>query len=177
MLTLLWFSRDLRLTDNPALAAAIVRGGPIVPVFVLDDLDAGEWAPAGASRWWLHESLRALDDSLRQRGAALVLRRGPAETVIDELLDQTGADAAYWNRRYEPWATPRGERLKTRLKNRGVEVRSFQFGPDPRAVDGDDAEGRALSGIHAILEGLESDGRLRASGGRAGKNSRTRDRP
>lgn len=56
--------------DNPALAAAIARGGPIVPVFVLDDLDAGEWAPGGASRWWLHGSLRALDDSLRQRGAA-----------------------------------------------------------------------------------------------------------
>ena len=53
MLTLLWFSRDLRLTDNPALAAAIARGGPIVPVFVLDDPDAGKWAPGGASRWWL----------------------------------------------------------------------------------------------------------------------------
>ena len=54
-----------------------------------------------------------------------MLRRGPAETVIDELLDETGADAVYWNRRYEPWAMARGERLKTRLKNRGVEVRSF----------------------------------------------------
>ena len=125
MLTLLWFSRDLRLTDNPALAAAIARGGPIVPVFVLDDPDAGEWAPGGASRWWLHGSLRALDDSLRQRGNALVLRRGPAEMVINQLLDQTAADAVYWNRRYEPWATARGERLKTALRNRGVEVRSF----------------------------------------------------
>ena len=71
------------------LAAAIARGGPIVPVFVLDDPDAGEGAPGGASRWWLHGSLRALDDSLRQRGAALVLRRGPAEIVINQLLDQT----------------------------------------------------------------------------------------
>ena len=45
MLTLLWFSRDLRLTDNPALAAAIARGGPIVPVFVLDDPDCPPSAP------------------------------------------------------------------------------------------------------------------------------------
>ena len=125
MLTLLWFSRDLRLTDNPALAAAIARGGPIVPVFVLDDPDAGKWAPGGASRWWLHGSLSALDDSLRQRGNALVLRQGPAEIVINQLLDQTGADAVYWNRRYEPWATARGERLKTALRNRGIEARSF----------------------------------------------------
>ena len=136
MLTLLWFSRDLRLTDNPALAAAIARGGPIVPVFVLDDLDAGEWAPGGASRWWLHGSLRALDESLRQRGNALVLRRGPAEIVINQLLDQTGADAVYWNRRYEPWATARAERLKTTLRNRGIEVRSFNSAliQDPWAV-------------------------------------------
>ena len=125
MLTLLWFSRDLRLTDNPALGAAIARGGPIVPVFVFDDLDAGEWAPGGASRWWLHGSLRALEESLRRRGVALVLRRGPAEIVINQLLDQTGADAVYWNRCYEPWATARGERLKTALRNRGVEARSF----------------------------------------------------
>jgi deoxyribodipyrimidine photo-lyase len=125
MLTLLWFSRDLRLTDNPAVAAAIARGGPIVPVFILDDLDAGEWAPGGSSRWWLHGSLRALDESLRQRGNRLVLRRGPAEIVINKLLDQTGADAVYWNRRYEPWATARGGRLESMLKNRDIEARSF----------------------------------------------------
>ena len=125
MLTLLWFSRDLRLTDNPALAAAISRGGEIVPFFVLDDPDAGEWAPGGAARWWLHGSLRSLDDSLRQRGNALVLRHGPAEIVINHLLDQTGADAIYWNRRYEPWATARGERVKTAMRSRGIEARSF----------------------------------------------------
>jgi deoxyribodipyrimidine photo-lyase len=49
MLTLLRFSQDLRLTDNPALSAAIARSVPIVPVFVLDDLDSGEWAPGAAS--------------------------------------------------------------------------------------------------------------------------------
>jgi hypothetical protein len=125
MLTLLWFGRDLRLTDNPALAAAIARGGAIVPIFILDDIDAGEWVPGGASGWWLHGSLRTLDDSLRQRGNTLVLRRGSAEIVLNQLLVQTGADAVYWNRRYEPWARARGERLKTALTSRGIEVESF----------------------------------------------------
>jgi deoxyribodipyrimidine photo-lyase len=125
MITLLWFSRDLRLTDNPALTAATARGGAVVPFFVLDDLDAGEWAPGGASRWWLHGSLFALDKSLRQRGSVLVLRRGRAEFVIDQLLEQTGADAVYWNRRYEPWTTKRGEHLKAALNSRAIEVRSF----------------------------------------------------
>ncbi|MBV8474555.1 MAG: deoxyribodipyrimidine photo-lyase, partial [Hyphomicrobiales bacterium] len=110
---------------NPALAAAIARGGAVVPVFILDDADAWEWAPGGASRWWLEGSLAALDESLRRAGNALVLRRGPAEGVIERLVAETRADAVYWNRRYEPWAIARSERLKGALKSRGVEARSF----------------------------------------------------
>ncbi|HEY1944645.1 MAG TPA: deoxyribodipyrimidine photo-lyase [Roseiarcus sp.] len=125
MLTLLWFGRDLRLADNPALSNAVARGGAVIPVFILDDADAGEWAPGGASRWWLEGSLAALDESLRRIGSALVLRRGPAESVIGGLLAETGADAVYWNRRYEPWAMARSERLKSALKSRGIEARSF----------------------------------------------------
>jgi len=123
-LTLLWFSRDLRLADNPALAAAVARG-PVLPFFLLDDADAGAWAPGGASRWWLHGALEALEAALRQRGATLILRRGPAAAAIDELLAQTGASAVYWNRRYEPWAIARTEGIKARLKARGIEARSF----------------------------------------------------
>ena len=86
MVTLLWFSRDLRLSDNPALIAAVARGRSVIPVFILDDTDAGEWAPGGASRWWLHGSLDALSSSLRERGSRLILRRGKAEVVISQLL-------------------------------------------------------------------------------------------
>ena len=125
MTTLLWFSRDLRLDDNPALGAAMARGEPIVPVFILDDADAGAWAAGGAAHWWLHGSLAALDGSLRHRGAPLILRRGPAEGVIHQLLEQTGADAVYWNRRYELWAIARNAAIKTALRGRGIEARSF----------------------------------------------------
>jgi len=125
MVTLLWFGRDLRLADNPALVAAVARGGPVIPFFVLDDADAGDWAPGGASRWWLHGSLDALSKSLRERGSFLIFRHGNAEAVISQLLEQSGADAVYWNRRYEPWATARAECIKTALKNRGIEARSF----------------------------------------------------
>ncbi|MEQ9334270.1 deoxyribodipyrimidine photo-lyase [Thalassobaculum sp.] len=123
--TLVWFRRDLRLADNPALTAAVARGRPVIPVFVLDDEDAGAWAPGGASRWWLHHSLESLAASLEARGSRLVLRRGPAAAAIDRLVSETGADAVYWNRRYEPWATARDETIKTGLKRRGIEARSF----------------------------------------------------
>ncbi len=126
MATLLWFRRDLRLADNPALAAAVARGGPIVPVYILDDADAGDWAPGGASRWWLHGSLEALDGDLRRLGCGgLVLRRGPAEQAIHALAAETDAEAVFWNRCYEPWAVQRDVRLKADLRRQGLEARSF----------------------------------------------------
>ena len=49
MTTLLWFRRDLRLADNPALNAAVAVGRPVIPIYIYDDVDAGEWAPGDAS--------------------------------------------------------------------------------------------------------------------------------
>ncbi|CAN7285465.1 DNA photolyase family protein [Phenylobacterium sp. LjRoot164] len=128
MTTLLWFRGDLRLADNPALAVAIANGGRVVPVFILDDEDAGRWRAGGASRWWLHNSLTALAADLAMRGSRLILRRGPAEREIARLLAETGADSVVWNRRYEPWAVARDERLKATLKERGVAARSCNAG-------------------------------------------------
>jgi deoxyribodipyrimidine photo-lyase len=107
------------------LAAAVSRGQAIIPLFILDDEDAGHWAAGGASRWWLHGSLEALSDALKRRGTQLVLRRGKAEAVIDRTVQQTGATAVYWNRRYEPWARARNERLKSQLTERGIDAKSF----------------------------------------------------
>lgn len=123
--TIVWLRRDLRLADNPALHAACERGGSIIPLYILDDQDAGDWHPGGASRWWLHHSLAQLQQTLDRMGVPLVLRRGPAATVLDRLVEETGAAAVYWNRRYEPWATARDGRIKETLKGRGLEVRSF----------------------------------------------------
>ncbi len=123
--TLLWFRQDLRLQDNPALHAAAARGGPIVPVFVLDDAGEGRWPMGGASRWWLHHALSALDAALRERGLRLVIRRGDAGTVLRELVQATGAGAVFWNRRYEPASIARDKVIKAGLAGAGLDVRSF----------------------------------------------------
>jgi len=128
MTTLLWFRRDLRLADNPALDAAVAIGRPVIPVYICDDADAGEWSPGGASRWWLHGSLSALSSAIEERGNRLILKTGPAASVISKLLSETGATSVYWNRRYEPWATRRDEKIKTALKGKGMEARSFNAG-------------------------------------------------
>ena len=61
--TICWFRQDLRLKDNPALSAAILEGDTI-PLFILDDETPKEWRFGAASRWWLHQSLMSLNNSL-----------------------------------------------------------------------------------------------------------------
>ena len=101
---IVWFRQDLRLSDHAALAAALAAGGPVLPVYVLDDDSAGTWAMGGASRWWLHGSLLSLQAALAERGAQLVLRRGRAESVLPALLAETGASRIHAGRMHEPWA-------------------------------------------------------------------------
>ena len=117
--TILWFRQDLRLQDNPALHAAIARGGTILPIYIHDERGEGRWASGGASRWWLHHSLAALDASLRERGARLLLARGDAETQLREIVRATGAGAVYWNRRYEPAAVARDRAIEAGLERAG----------------------------------------------------------
>ena len=122
---IVWLRLDLRLADNPALHAAAALDTPVVPVFILDDADAGVWAMGGASRWWLHHSIDALSGALSKIGGTLILRRGPAHEALAALVEETGARGVYWNRRYEPWARARDEVLKADLKKRSLDVRSF----------------------------------------------------
>lgn len=119
---LLWFSHDLRLEDNPALAAALASGAPVVPVAVLDPAGEGEWAPGGASRWWLHHALADLDRQLRDRGLRLILRQGDTLACLRKLCAETGARAVYANRRYEPAARLQQKRIADGLKKDDIEA-------------------------------------------------------
>lgn len=119
---ILWFRQDLRLADNPALMAAAESGAPVLPVYIFDDVNAGEWAPGSASRWWLQRSLEALGNRLDQ---ALVVFRGDAATIIPRLADETAAQAVFWSRCYEPWRRSRDETIRSRLVAQGRKVRSY----------------------------------------------------
>jgi deoxyribodipyrimidine photo-lyase len=123
--TILWFRQDLRLQDNPALHAAIRRGAAVVPVYILDDEAEGRWAAGGASRWWLHHSLAALDASLKALGSRLVIARGDSEVILRDLIATTKAGAVYWNRRYEPAIITRDSRIKTECLAAGLDAKSF----------------------------------------------------
>lgn len=120
---LLWLRRgDLRLSDSPALSAALATRRPVIPVFLRDEaVDALGAAPA----WRLGQSVGALAQDLQRAGARLILRSGPAEVVLRALVKETGAGGVYWHRRYDPALTEIDRRVKSRLRNEGIEARSF----------------------------------------------------
>ncbi|MEO0939861.1 MAG: deoxyribodipyrimidine photo-lyase [Pseudomonadota bacterium] len=121
MTTLLWLRRDLRLSDHPALTAAAQRG-PVIPVFIRDDqVDGLGTAPA----WRLGLGLEHLAQSLRGKGSRLIFRSGAALEVLQALVKETGADAVYWSRLYDPAATARDAKVKAALKEQGVQAKSF----------------------------------------------------
>ena len=98
--TIVWFRRDLRIEDNPALAAA-ARDGSVLPVFIWCPKEEGQFFPGRVSRWWLKESLIHLDQSFRSLGVELVLIK--AESTIDAILEcinATGATKVVFNRLY-----------------------------------------------------------------------------
>lgn len=117
---LLWFRQDLRLKDNPALVAA-ARAGTVLPIYILDDDNAGEQAMGSASRWWLQQSLAALDDALD--GGLWVFRDDPLQ-LVPRLIQEQGITAIHWNRCYEPWRVRRDKKLKQQLQDDGIEVNS-----------------------------------------------------
>ncbi|WP_306016340.1 deoxyribodipyrimidine photo-lyase [Oceanicaulis sp. MMSF_3324] len=122
---IVWFRQDLRLADNPALQAAAASGAPIIPVYILDDDAPGGRKPGGASRWWLHHSLNSLSEDLQEINGHLIFMQGAAQAQLETLIQETGAQAVYWNRLYEPWARDRDERIKSALKDDGLKTRSF----------------------------------------------------
>jgi deoxyribodipyrimidine photo-lyase len=108
--SILWYRRDLRLTDHVALHAAL-EGGDVVPFFCLDDrLLRGRHA-SGPRTQFLLESLADLDASLRARGSALVVRRGRPEREVAALAREVGARAVHCTVDVTPFARRRDARI------------------------------------------------------------------
>ncbi|WP_187430778.1 Deoxyribodipyrimidine photo-lyase [Roseobacter fucihabitans] len=119
---LVWFRRDLRLSDHPALHAACATGRPVIPVFIHDDPVARLGA---APKWRLGLGLGTFADSLAEKQSHLILRHGPALETLQKLIKETGAGAVYWSRLYDPDAVARDTEVKETLKEQGIEAKSF----------------------------------------------------
>jgi deoxyribodipyrimidine photo-lyase len=143
MVIIHWFRRDLRLSDNTALAAAAAAsGGAVVPLFVLDEaILGGRWASPARTAFLL-ENLRALDAALRDAGSRLVVRRGEPLRELLAAARSSGAGGVYWNRDYTPYAVERDKRVKAALRGEGLEAKSFKDAVVFEMLEVATAEGR-----------------------------------
>ncbi|KAJ1265697.1 hypothetical protein BS78_08G095600 [Paspalum vaginatum] len=124
--TVVWFRRDLRIDDNPALAAA-AKDGSVLPLFIWCPADYGEYYPGRCSRWWLKQSLAHLGKSMESLGCPLVLIRAEdsALAALLECVRSIGATRVVYNRLYDPISLVNDDKIKNELSALGISVQSF----------------------------------------------------
>ncbi len=127
MASIYWFRRDLRISDNSALAACILASNGVIPVYIHCD-ESGLELPSGASDWWLHQSLSSLSRELELRGSRLIIRQGSPADVLTELCTECGASSVYSSERVEPAARVNEADVEVALAARGVTYRAILNG-------------------------------------------------
>lgn len=125
MSALIWFRQDLRIEDNPALTAAVRSGRPVYAAYILSSNERNGWSLGGASKVWLHLSLKALTEELAKIGIQLILRKGPVLKTLQHLIVEIKAEAVFWNRTYEPFTIARDTGIASKLREEGLQVASY----------------------------------------------------
>jgi deoxyribodipyrimidine photo-lyase len=141
--TIMWFRRDLRLQDHPALAAAAAEGD-VLPVFVVDPAFERSGAPRRA---YLHDCLTLLDRSIRDRGGrGLVVRTGAPADVIGQLAAEVDARTVFVSRDYGPYGRRRDGSVAARLRQSDVHLRGVgsPYAVAPGEVRKDDGTAYAV---------------------------------
>lgn len=124
---IVWLRFDLRLSDNLALHEAVSKCDFVVPLYIWSETESenAHWAPGAATKWWLHQSLKALGEQLVNVGSELIIRAGVSLKVLQDVIEETGADKIFWNRRFDPAGRKVDEELQKKLENDGVSVHAF----------------------------------------------------
>ncbi|MDY0398060.1 MAG: deoxyribodipyrimidine photo-lyase [Desulfuromonas thiophila] len=149
---LYWFRQDLRLADNPALRRAAAVGA-VLPVFIWDQA-VFEQAAGAASRWWLHQSLAALQRGCEGR---LRLLAGSTVQLLPQLAAQTGARLVVWNRAFEPAQLALEVQVRERLQQQGVRVECCEAAtlwPASQLGKADGTAYQVFSAFHRHLQAL-----------------------
>ena len=119
--SLVWLRNDLRVSDNPALAAAC-KGGGAVHALYIHETDEALRAVGDAGRWWLHRSLESLGDALGKLGITLLVRTGKAGDVLEDVIAKHRVTDLHWNRRYAPAERELDQVLKAKFRESGLTV-------------------------------------------------------
>ncbi len=120
-----WFRRDMRLDDNPALYHASRTGLPILPLFIIDEDLVAKLTSDGAAFDFQAECLRDLSAGIERLGGSLKIRRGTVRDVFSQIVEEIKPGIVYFNQDYEPEAMDRDKAVSKLLRSSGIEVKSF----------------------------------------------------
>ncbi|RLQ97346.1 cryptochrome/photolyase family protein [Falsibacillus albus] len=123
--TIVMLNNDFRLHDHPALYNA-VNSGDVIPVFIYEEEDQEKWSIGAAKKWWLHQCLHSFQQSLHEVGGKLWIFKGTANEILPRLIEETRAEAVYWNRSYHPEIYKSHIKLAKELSNHNLEIQTFE---------------------------------------------------
>lgn len=121
-----WFRRDLRLTDNTALHHATQAARQVIPVYVLSDWKSTHGWTGPTRQQFLCGSLESLSRNLDALGSRLLFRAGRADEQIAQLIRDTGAQAVFFNRDYEPFGRAMEARVRQVCAGLGVACHDYK---------------------------------------------------
>lgn len=115
---LVWFRKDLRLEDNSAFIEACTQHAHVLPIYIIDEtVFLGK-----AQKWWLSQSLKKLDASLKSLGLSLIVRKGHCQTILEALIQKHALTHVYWNRCYDPISIERDKKIKSCLRAQNIQA-------------------------------------------------------
>jgi deoxyribodipyrimidine photo-lyase len=122
-----WFRRDLRLSDNTALFHALGSGFPVLPVFIFDSVILSSLANVEDPRVnFIYEKVLLIKKMLEALGSSLQLFYGRPEEIIRSLVSGSSIDSVYVNSDYEPYAINRDQKILKILSEVGVGFKTYK---------------------------------------------------
>ena len=119
----MWFRRDLRLSDHQALSAAMETECPIIPLYIYSENE--NQATGSASKWWLHQSLKSLESSIRSLGGKMILRTGEPASILQSICKETNAQCIHVSTSFDPFWKGIDASIQKALSPSGIELKSF----------------------------------------------------
>ena len=121
-ISIYWIRNDLRISDNLALLKSSEFNN-VIPIFILDNVNSEENNLGGASRWWLHNSLKKLNSKFDNK---ISFYKGDPIQIFKDIEKKLELNAVFWNRSYEPWSIERDKKIKKYLTDKNIKVEGLE---------------------------------------------------